>query len=413
MPIIVVTARGEEVDRVVGLELGADDYLVKPFGLRELVARIRAVMRRARAARRAGGPLDVRALEVDRGRAARSLDGSELRADARRSSTCSRCSLRDPGAVVSRERILEEVWDTTLVRLAEDDRRARRRAAQEARRPGLDRDRARRRASASAPDDAAGSCSSYLALTLVVLAVLEVPLGVTYARNERRDLEAKVERDAVTVASLSEGALERTGETLAPRSRRSRAALPARHRRAGRRRRAARARAIADSRRGRRRPSFASRPEIAAALAGHVAPPAFATRTRSASTCSTSPCRSPPPGRSSGAARITYPTSALDARVHRYWLTLAAIAGDRPRRRRAARRRSARARDLRDRSAASRQPRRAIGAGDLDARAPEEGPAGGAALAREFNETAAKLAAAARRRSRRSSPTPRTSCARR
>ena len=47
MPIIVVTARSEEVDRVVGLELGADDYIVKPFGLRELVARIRAVVRRS------------------------------------------------------------------------------------------------------------------------------------------------------------------------------------------------------------------------------------------------------------------------------------------------------------------------------------------------------------------------------
>ena len=47
VPIIVVTARGDEVDRVVGLELGADDYVVKPFGLRELVARIRAVARRA------------------------------------------------------------------------------------------------------------------------------------------------------------------------------------------------------------------------------------------------------------------------------------------------------------------------------------------------------------------------------
>ena len=50
VPIIVVTARGDEVDRVVGLELGADDYVVKPFGFRELVARIRAVARRAPAA---------------------------------------------------------------------------------------------------------------------------------------------------------------------------------------------------------------------------------------------------------------------------------------------------------------------------------------------------------------------------
>ncbi len=51
VPIIVVTARGEEADRVVGLELGADDYVVKPFGLRELIARIRAVTRRSAARR--------------------------------------------------------------------------------------------------------------------------------------------------------------------------------------------------------------------------------------------------------------------------------------------------------------------------------------------------------------------------
>ena len=48
VPIIIVTAKGEEIDRVVGLELGADDYVVKPFGFRELLARIRAVMRRSR-----------------------------------------------------------------------------------------------------------------------------------------------------------------------------------------------------------------------------------------------------------------------------------------------------------------------------------------------------------------------------
>ncbi len=67
VPIIVVTARGDEVDRVIGLELGADDYLVKPFGLRELVARIRAVARRSEGRvavpdqRRVGGlELDVR-----------------------------------------------------------------------------------------------------------------------------------------------------------------------------------------------------------------------------------------------------------------------------------------------------------------------------------------------------------------
>ena len=79
VPIIVVTARGEEVDRVVGLELGADDYVVKPFGLRELLARIRAVMRRA-AGRRAGtAPCAVGPLEVDRRARRVALDGARAR----------------------------------------------------------------------------------------------------------------------------------------------------------------------------------------------------------------------------------------------------------------------------------------------------------------------------------------------
>src|SRR6516164_7495243 len=65
VPIIMVTARGEEADRVVGLELGADDYLVKPYGLRELIARIRAVTRRAAGAGAAGESMRVGGLTVD------------------------------------------------------------------------------------------------------------------------------------------------------------------------------------------------------------------------------------------------------------------------------------------------------------------------------------------------------------
>src|SRR3954454_3556305 len=67
VPIIVITARANEVDRFVGLELGADDYLVKPFGFRELVARIRAVSRRTVGSARAGDAIQVHgALELDR-----------------------------------------------------------------------------------------------------------------------------------------------------------------------------------------------------------------------------------------------------------------------------------------------------------------------------------------------------------
>ena len=111
VPIIVVTAKGEEADRVIGLELGADDYVVKPFGLRELVARIRAVTRRARGSRR-DDPFRAGGLEVDvRTRIAR-LDGDELALTAKEFDLLS-LFVRDAGAVVSRERILQEVWQTT------------------------------------------------------------------------------------------------------------------------------------------------------------------------------------------------------------------------------------------------------------------------------------------------------------
>jgi two-component system, OmpR family, response regulator RegX3 len=112
VPIIVVTAKGEETDRVIGLELGADDYVVKPFGLRELVARIRAVMRRASATRGREDGLRAGSLELDaRTRIAR-LGGSELRLTAKEFDLLL-LFMRDPGAVVSRERILQEVWQTT------------------------------------------------------------------------------------------------------------------------------------------------------------------------------------------------------------------------------------------------------------------------------------------------------------
>ncbi|MFQ6001846.1 MAG: winged helix-turn-helix domain-containing protein, partial [Anaerolineae bacterium] len=65
MPVIMLTARGEDVDRIVGLELGADDYVVKPFNPRELVARIKAVLRRSRAGVRADQVLEVGNLRID------------------------------------------------------------------------------------------------------------------------------------------------------------------------------------------------------------------------------------------------------------------------------------------------------------------------------------------------------------
>ena len=78
VPIIIVSARGEEADRVVGLELGADDYIVKPFGFREVVARIRAVTRRAGQPRDEHEPLVVGSLVVDVRTRRTTLDGREL-----------------------------------------------------------------------------------------------------------------------------------------------------------------------------------------------------------------------------------------------------------------------------------------------------------------------------------------------
>ena len=112
VPIIIVSARGEEIDRVVGLELGADDYIVKPFGLREVIARIRAVTRRAERRRDNGdeivaGPvrIDVRAHRVTVGDDEVQLTGKEF--------DLLTLLARNAGAVVDRERILREVWNTT------------------------------------------------------------------------------------------------------------------------------------------------------------------------------------------------------------------------------------------------------------------------------------------------------------
>jgi two-component system, OmpR family, response regulator RegX3 len=110
VPIIVVSARGEEVDRVVGLELGADDYVVKPFGLRELIARIKAVLRRAESAP-ASGATRVADLEVDTRARRATLNGTDVALTPKEFDLLA-LLVADPGAAVSRERIFEEVWGT-------------------------------------------------------------------------------------------------------------------------------------------------------------------------------------------------------------------------------------------------------------------------------------------------------------
>ena len=109
VPIIVVTARGQEVDRVVGLELGADDYLVKPFGLRELVARIRAVARRSETRLVAPDQRRVGVVELDVRTRRVTVDGPEVEL-TRKEFDLLATLIRTPGRVFGREELLDLVW---------------------------------------------------------------------------------------------------------------------------------------------------------------------------------------------------------------------------------------------------------------------------------------------------------------
>jgi DNA-binding response OmpR family regulator len=110
-PIIVVSARGDEADRVIALELGADDYLVKPFGMRELAARIRAVLRRSMPSPLPVSPVQtVGRLMIDRREHRVHLDDSEISLTAKEFDVLAFLA-EDPGAVRRRTEILEHVWE--------------------------------------------------------------------------------------------------------------------------------------------------------------------------------------------------------------------------------------------------------------------------------------------------------------
>jgi two-component system response regulator RegX3 len=109
VPIIMVTARGTESDRIVGLEIGADDYVVKPFSVGEVAARIRAVLRRSAGP---AGPDEVRidGLLVRRGARRVTLDGAELALTRKEFDVLARLAA-DAGRVVTREDLMADVWD--------------------------------------------------------------------------------------------------------------------------------------------------------------------------------------------------------------------------------------------------------------------------------------------------------------
>ncbi len=109
LPLLMLTARAEELDRVVGLELGADDYMTKPFSPRELVARVRALLRRASLVPAASSPLSGELFELDAAGQRIRFAGDWL-ALTRLEYGLLRALLRAPGRIRSRDSLLDEVW---------------------------------------------------------------------------------------------------------------------------------------------------------------------------------------------------------------------------------------------------------------------------------------------------------------
>jgi len=112
-PIIILSARSEEIDRVLALEFGADDYMVKPFGMRELVARIRAVARRAGPSDATPAPAtqEIGPLSIDRRSQKVFVNGADVYLTPKEFDLLAYLAT-DPGAVYRRNDIMSEVWDT-------------------------------------------------------------------------------------------------------------------------------------------------------------------------------------------------------------------------------------------------------------------------------------------------------------
>ena len=110
-PVLMLTARDDDVDAVVGLELGADDYVTKPFNPRVLVARVKAILRRTEATAKGGRPMEVGTLRVDPRRREATVAGRDLGLRAREFDLLVALA-RDPGVVLTRDMLLEDVWGT-------------------------------------------------------------------------------------------------------------------------------------------------------------------------------------------------------------------------------------------------------------------------------------------------------------
>lgn len=109
VPILMLTARIEDVDKIVGLELGADDYLTKPYNPRELVARVRAILRRYQTGQKPGETLEIGRLRIDMPRQEVTVAGQPVKLRTKEFALLA-TFLQNPGIVMSREKLLETVW---------------------------------------------------------------------------------------------------------------------------------------------------------------------------------------------------------------------------------------------------------------------------------------------------------------
>jgi len=111
VPILMLTARKEDIDKIVGLELGADDYITKPFNPRELVARVKAILRRYKAGLKSGEAIEVGNLRIDSARREATIGGQPLRLRTKEFDLLATLA-QNLGVVLTRDRLLEIVWET-------------------------------------------------------------------------------------------------------------------------------------------------------------------------------------------------------------------------------------------------------------------------------------------------------------
>ncbi len=109
VPVIILTARGDDIDRIVGLEVGADDYMSKPFNPRELVARVKAVLRRAQGERDIPEVVEAGGLRIDAASREVTLDGQSIQLRAKEFDLLTAFA-QHKGTVLDRERLLRMVW---------------------------------------------------------------------------------------------------------------------------------------------------------------------------------------------------------------------------------------------------------------------------------------------------------------